>query len=145
MCLFFLIYFGFSAWPEDGGVKPEGRRGNGGGGRAGKDEGDTPPGAEGLERYPSRESEGERITTVTAAVAVTAIVTESAIATVTAPRTVRCLLLLLFLVVVVVVVVVDGGAHWPHSSQDRGVETLLVHGDGGANRHRAIAHLADDG
>ena len=96
MCLFFLIYFGFSAWPEDGGVKPEGRRGNGGGGRAGKDEGDTPPGAEGLERYPSRESEGERITTVTAAVAVTAIVTESAIATVTAPRTVRCLLLLLF-------------------------------------------------
>ena len=48
-------------------------------------------------------------------------------------------------VVVVVVVVVDGGAHWPHSSQDRGVETLLVHGDGGANRHRAIAHLADDG
>ena len=55
---------------EDDSVGPADRRGGGGGGRAGGDEGETPPGAEGLERYASRESEGERVAAVAVAAAV---------------------------------------------------------------------------
>ena len=50
----------FSPWTEDGGVESEDRRGDGGGNRAGGDEGGTPPGTERLERDPSRKAEGVR-------------------------------------------------------------------------------------